>query len=567
MEDDETLINRYVGEKSEAAFNELVARYTGQVYSVARRQLGDGDLAKDATQSVFILLARKAPALRRHAVLAAWLFRATQLVVAGLRKREWRRQQRERKAAAMIETPASVAESPDWERIRPHLDDSIARLGETERAAVLLAFFHRLSHQETGRRLGLSEEAARKRIRRALEKMRAYFRRRGVAVSGELLLALLAAHSAEAAPAGLAAAAGAAVASGADAAVASLADEAGRSLGWLNWKVAAGGAAGGMLALGLACWGWLGAAPPGARFSGMSDASAAVWAGEGQFLVADDEVNHFNLYGLDRGPKPIQTFDFTALLQLDRERDETDWEGATRLGERAYWITSHGQNRKGKPRPSRHRLMAVDLAWRDGALELTPVGKPYTGLVEDLKRHPDYQAFGLGEAAQRAPKAAQALNIEGLCATPTGELLIGFRNPVPHGQALLARLMNPEATLAGEPARLAAPWRLDLGGLGVRDMTRLGDTYYVVAGPVSETGPFAVYEWRERGGPPRRRDDFQFGGLKPEALLIRRETGTNWGLFLSDDGTLTSFGRPMKNRPVANRWFRALQLPMDEPRL
>jgi RNA polymerase sigma factor (sigma-70 family) len=562
--DDRTLIDKFVKDGSETAFAELTSRYAGQVYCAARRQIGDADKAKDVAQTVFILLARKASSLSHRAVLAAWLFRATRLVASNMRKYEARRQQRENKAATMTDDANSAGNEPQWGQIQPYLDDSIARLSETERTAVLLSFFHKLSQKETGERLGLSEEAVRKRIRRALEKMRAYFHKRGITVSGELLMGIMIAHSAEGAPMEITAALSVCAAKsaiGVAEPVRIAVEESLRQMFWVNIKGVAPYAAAALMVLGIAGWWFWNRAPVGIRYSGMSDASAAVWAGEGLFLVADDEVNHLNLYSTAQASAPLQSFDFGALLQLDKEKDETDWEGATRIGNRSYWITSHGQNRQGKTRSSRHRLMAVDILWHEGRLELSCVGKPYTELAADLAGHPDYQAFNLRDAARRAPKAPNALNIEGLCATPDGRLLIGFRNPVPQGKALVARLLNPADMVAGERARLAPPLLLDLGGLGVRDIARLGSKYYIIAGPVAAKGGFAIFEWDENGGPPKRREEFRFGALTPEALLIRSDGSENWFVFLSDDGTLARFGQTMKETSLEKRQFRVLKTP------
>ena len=122
---------------------------------------------------------------------------------------------------------------------------------------------------------------------------------------------------------------------------------------------------------------------------------------------------------------------------------EADIEGATRIGDHIYWITSHGTNREGKPRPSRHRLFATEVKVADDKVTITSVSTPYKELVKDLTKTPGLKDYKLGEAAKKPPEQVDGLNIEGLGAAPQGALLIAFRNPIPDGKALLVPLENP----------------------------------------------------------------------------------------------------------------------------
>ena len=204
MLNDRQLLRQYADDGSEAAFAELVARYLNFVYSAAvRRTGGDAHLAQDAAQLVFTDLARKAGALPKDVVLAGWLYRATHFATAQLLRAEHRRQQREREAVAMnaLETEPMA----DWEQIRPLLDEALDRLNDRDRNAVLIRFFERRTLAETGRALGASEDATRKRINRVLDKLRAYLSRRGVTTTVAALAAAISANGVQAAPAGLAA--------------------------------------------------------------------------------------------------------------------------------------------------------------------------------------------------------------------------------------------------------------------------------------------------------------------------------------------------------------------------
>lgn len=217
---DAELLRRYAEEKSEAAFTELVRRYVDLVYSAALRQLGgDAHRAEDVAQIVFTTLARKARLLTRHPVLAGWLYTATQHAAAKAIRSEVRRHAREQEAHAMQLPPENpTPAAPDWGRIRPVLDDAMRELGEHDREAVLLRFFARRPFAEIGAALNLSEDAARMRVARALDKLHALLAKRGITSTSAALGVALTNEVAIAAPAGLAASVSSAALTGAAAA-------------------------------------------------------------------------------------------------------------------------------------------------------------------------------------------------------------------------------------------------------------------------------------------------------------------------------------------------------------
>jgi len=203
MKDDLDLLQAYLRDGSEPAFTEVVGRHKGMVYASALRQTGSPSLAEDITQAVFIVLARKAPCLKPGTILSGWLFRATRFAAADALKGERRRARREQQAAAMNPGDSAPLDSDPaaaWQEIAPVLDESLADLKEGERQALLLRFFERKTLADVGRTLGLSEEAARKRVDRALEKLKTLLGRRGVVVPALVLSAVLAANAAPAAP-------------------------------------------------------------------------------------------------------------------------------------------------------------------------------------------------------------------------------------------------------------------------------------------------------------------------------------------------------------------------------
>jgi RNA polymerase sigma factor (sigma-70 family) len=204
MPDDQQLLKRFVENRSEAAFSELVGRYVNLVYSTAlRRTNHDTHLAQDVAQLVFTDLARKAPSLSRDVVLAGWLHRATRYAAAQMMRSDRRRRLREQEAAAM--TALESETHTDWHAIRPELDDALDRLSQTDRDAILLRFFEQRSLAEIGSALGTNEDTARKRVSRALDKLRAVLIRKGLTTTAATLSAVISTHAVQLAPAGLAA--------------------------------------------------------------------------------------------------------------------------------------------------------------------------------------------------------------------------------------------------------------------------------------------------------------------------------------------------------------------------
>ena len=182
--------------------------------------------------------------------------------------------------------------------------------------------------------------------------------------------------------------------------------------------------------------------------------------------IASDEENQLRIYRGNRGGFPLQRFDLTQHLRLDRHSPETDIEGAARLGEVVYWITSHSRNNEGQYRPNRHRLFATRFHLSGDETQIEFIGVPYRNLVGDLARAPQLKQFNFDVASRLPPKKPGGLNIEGLCATPEGHLLIAFRNPVPNKRALLVPLHRMLQAVAvhgsgarGEACILAAAGR------------------------------------------------------------------------------------------------------------
>jgi RNA polymerase sigma factor (sigma-70 family) len=202
---DQRLLQEYSESRAEGAFGELVRRYVDLVYSAALRMVRDAQLAEDVTQGVFVALERSAGQLTERPVLSGWLHRTTQNLAANAVRSDVRRRAREQEAAAMNDLlSAQPGPGPAWDEIAPHLDAALGELGESDRDALLLRYFERKSAREMAQTFGTSEEAAQKRVSRAVERLRELLAKRGVTAGAGGLVALLSAHAVHAAPVGLA---------------------------------------------------------------------------------------------------------------------------------------------------------------------------------------------------------------------------------------------------------------------------------------------------------------------------------------------------------------------------
>jgi RNA polymerase sigma factor (sigma-70 family) len=200
--DDIALLRQYAENNSELAFAQLVGRHVNLVYSVALRNVGDPHAAQEISQAVFIILARKAKSLSSKTILSGWLYQTTRLTVANFLRGEIRRQKREQEA--FMQSTLNESESETWFQIAPILDDAISKLGSKDRNAIVLRFFENKNLREVGAALGASEDAAKMRVNRALEKLRKFFTKRGVVLTTAIIAGTISTNSVQAAPAALA---------------------------------------------------------------------------------------------------------------------------------------------------------------------------------------------------------------------------------------------------------------------------------------------------------------------------------------------------------------------------
>jgi RNA polymerase sigma factor (sigma-70 family) len=235
---DMELLRQYADRNSDEAFTALVARHVNLVYAAALRKTGNADAAGEITQAVFIILAQKAGRLSQRTILSGWLYQTTRLAAANFLRTEIRRVRREQEA--YMQSLANETEPELWTQMAPLLEDAMGRLGEKDRNAIALRFFEGKSFQEIGAAFGASENAAKKRVAHALEKLHRYFSKHGVSSTTAIIAGAIAANSAHAAPVGLATAITATVIKGPAVAASTLALVKGtlKVMTWIKLKIA-----------------------------------------------------------------------------------------------------------------------------------------------------------------------------------------------------------------------------------------------------------------------------------------------------------------------------------------
>src|SRR5476649_2554884 len=203
--DDIALLRDYARKNSEPAFATLVSRHVNLVYSVALRSVRDPHLAGEITQAVFIILARKADSLGDKTILPGWLCRTARYASANALTIQRRRQQREQEAYMQsILNEVEPMHEEKWNQIAPLLDGAMEQLGQKDHDALVLRFFENKTFAEVGANLGASEDAAKMRVNRALEKLRKFFAKRGVGSTTAIIAGTISANSVQAAPVALA---------------------------------------------------------------------------------------------------------------------------------------------------------------------------------------------------------------------------------------------------------------------------------------------------------------------------------------------------------------------------
>ena len=296
------------------------------------------------------------------------------------------------------------------------------------------------------------------------------------------------------------------------------------------------------------------------NYLGISNPSGAVALSDKLFIVADDEDNLLRIYDRNLLAKPMQTIALSAVFKgiiTDGEDLEIDLESAAEIAGTYFWIGSHSTSRTAEFRPTRHRLLAINIKQGEkGKFALSPAGDIYTKLIEELQDDSRFDHYHFGKAKKTQAKAIGGLSIEGLATTPDNGLYIGFRNPLcggklkqgrlENGKALIVKLKNPFEVIHGLEAKFADPIELDLDGYGIREITRRKNhKYLIVAGPYHENietvghqrEETCLYKWSSKSGKLKQLKQHDLGNLNIEAALFY-PNNNDCVQLLSDDGKL-----------------------------
>ena len=290
---------------------------------------------------------------------------------------------------------------------------------------------------------------------------------------------------------------------------------------------------------------------------GICDASGVVAISDNEFAVADDELNSLLVYKLNTSGPQESSLELSDFLELRKHVDttgkgarkapkEADIEGAARIGDVIYWISSHGRNRKGKKAKARMQFFATRIR-NDGANRvLVPLGSPYTHLLEDLIAAPQHRRFQLDRAALLPPKAEGGLNIEAVANMPNGHLLIGFRSPTISGKSLIVELENPAGIIAGEAALFGRPRLIKLDG-GIRAMTSEAGAYMIIGNQLEGAeGQSSLFLWDGESDEVEQVKNLIFTDFNPEAIGVFPDEKGGQILVLSDDGVRNVDGATCK---------------------
>lgn len=232
--------------------------------------------------------------------------------------------------------------------------------------------------------------------------------------------------------------------------------------------------------------------------TGASDSSAAIDAGDGYLIAADDETNALRLYRRDVSGAPVRTWDFSSQAGVSIEMD---LEVAARAGDTIYWAGSQGNSKSGELRPDRTALFTTKITGTGANAQLT-FGGVYHGLRDDLiawdKANGNKYGFAAGAAAGNIPKQIDGFNLEGMEFAPgsTSTAYLGFRAPLVGGKAVVVTVTNLDKLAK---ATFGTPITMDLGGLTVRDIRKnASDQYLIIAGSWAaddNSDPYALYSW------------------------------------------------------------------------
>jgi hypothetical protein len=306
---------------------------------------------------------------------------------------------------------------------------------------------------------------------------------------------------------------------------------------------------------------------------GMCDASAAIAINNDYVIVANDEDNILRVYQAHKSGKAILEIDTNNYFKNNPKQKEVDIEGAALLDGIVYWITSHGRNKDGELKPQRRNFFATKITVRERETIVEQEGFAYENLLSDLHKFLEDTELkkyfvSIDLDVDLAPEATGGINIEGLSASADGELLIGFRNPIPDGRALVIPLKNSSELVYNKKssACFGNPIQLDLGGRGIRSIEywEEHDCYLICAGAFDDSSDFCLYQWSGKTTENPQIIDFKFPpNFRPESILFYPNISDRLHI-LSDDGGIKQDGiTECKKLPNKQRYFRSIWLKVN----
>jgi hypothetical protein len=282
------------------------------------------------------------------------------------------------------------------------------------------------------------------------------------------------------------------------------------------------------------------------------DGSGAAMIDADHFLDVNDEEQTFRIYRRGASAAPVQSIAGSKLVGVGAG-DEADLEELARRGDRIYGITSHGRNKDGELDRARFHFFAFDVSGAVPNVTLASAGSS-ARLVQDMViasswATPDASVIAAiakatrlddDEVSSLAPESS-GFNIEGLAALPSGDLVIGLRNPALDDKAIAITLTNADDVVAGGAARFGRAIALDLGGLRVRAMawSEAHRAVLIVGGGKSSGGAFRLFRWdpTAASAPAPVADIAAPKSAAPEAIVTYPNTKDVQVLFdQGDDG-------------------------------
>lgn len=285
-----------------------------------------------------------------------------------------------------------------------------------------------------------------------------------------------------------------------------------------------------------------------AYYTGSCDGSGAVALDHDLFAVVNDETSQLLVYARQAPGAPVKTISLHKALDL-KKGEEADLEAMARIEDRIYVLGSHSRDREGKKEKERRKLLAVRFKSTTTGPQLTPIGKAYEDLMDDLTDHAAFDSLHLKEATKKSGDDPEGFNLEGLCAGRNGCLWLCFRGPRVNDKALLIPLNNPKDVTAGARARFGDHVLLNLDGRSIRGVDNIEGHIVIIADDDFKGRSPAIYLWDESQSTPTQLSIPDLNTFDPESIILYPDTGLQELQILSDDGGRRLLNKDCKDEP------------------